>query len=101
MLPALVVTALGGFLAGVVGLILAVPGSAQTMPMPVDIQLPLFLKILTYDRSFQFNSMLTIAISGQSTSLCRKSKMPSDWDGVSSIHRDRASLLPARDVGRP
>ena len=31
----------------VLGLLLAaVPGSAQTMPMPVDIQLPLFLKIL-------------------------------------------------------
>jgi hypothetical protein len=47
----------------VLGLLLAaVPGSAQTMPMPVDIQLPLFLKILTYDRSFQYKARSAITI---------------------------------------
>jgi hypothetical protein len=46
----------------VLGLLLAVPGSGQTMPMPVDIQLPLFLKILTYDRSFQYKARSAIII---------------------------------------
>ena len=32
------------------------------MPMPVDIQLPLFLKILTYDRSFQYKARSAITI---------------------------------------
>ena len=43
-------------------LALAVPAAAQTMPMPVDIQLPLFLKILTYDRSFQYKARSAITI---------------------------------------
>ena len=43
-------------------LALAVPAAAQTMPMPVDIQLPLFLKILTYDRSFQYKARTAITI---------------------------------------
>jgi hypothetical protein len=43
-------------------LLAAVPGSAQTMPMPVDIQLPLFLKILTYDRSFVYKARSAITI---------------------------------------
>ena len=46
----------------VLALLLAAPASAQTMPMPVDIQLPLFLKILTYDRSFQYKARSAITI---------------------------------------
>jgi hypothetical protein len=43
-------------------LAIAVPAAAQTMPMPVDIQLPLFLKILTYDRSFEYKARSAITI---------------------------------------
>ena len=46
----------------VLALLFTVPADAQTMPMPVDIQLPLFLKILTYDRSFQYKARSAITI---------------------------------------
>ena len=46
----------------VLALLFAAPAAAQTMPMPVDIQLPLFLKILTYDRSFQYKARSAITI---------------------------------------
>src|SRR5687767_14319728 len=73
----------------VLGLLLAVPGSAQTMPMPVDIQLPLFLQILTYDRSFQFKARSAITIGvvylpGDAASVKAKDEMVSNLQRLSA-----------------
>ncbi|HET7745738.1 MAG TPA: YfiR family protein [Vicinamibacteria bacterium] len=39
------------------------PARAQAMPFPVDLQVPLLLKILTYDRSFEFKAKQAVTIA--------------------------------------
>ena len=81
-------------------LALAVPAAAQTMPMPVDIQLPLFLKILTYDRSFQYKARTAITIGivylpGDAASVKAKDEMVANMARLS----DRTiKNLPIRHV---
>lgn len=39
------------------------PAGAQAMAFPVDLQVPLLLKILTYDRSFEFKAKHAVTIA--------------------------------------
>lgn len=43
-------------------LVLAAPLAAEPMPFPPDVQLALLLKILTYDRSFQYKAKSGVSI---------------------------------------
>ena len=84
----------------VLALLFAVPAAAQTMPIPVDLQLTLLLKVISFDRSFQYKARSAIIIGvvylpGDATSVKAKDDMVAN---LQRLERTTIKTLPIKYV---